>query len=176
MAATSTVHTPRNGWLDAYITVVALLTAGLTALVWSKQATLIAPGKLTYVCIFSVLLFVGENRVAWFRFGDGGQVSPGWAFAFSIVLMGSPIVAIAAMMLCTIVVDLRDHKAASKIIFNASQITTSLAAGALVLQVFGLTRPLTESGTPSAGFALADRKSTRLNSSHPRLSRMPSSA
>jgi len=155
MASTSPEHTPRNSWLDAYIALVVLLAAGLTTLVWSKQEELIAPGKLTYVCIFSVLLFVGENRVAWFRFGDGGEISPGWAFAFSIVLLGSPVVAIGAMVVCTVFVDVRERKPVSKVIFNAGQITASLAAGALVLQLFGLTKPLTDSGTPSSGFALA---------------------
>jgi len=155
MAGTPPAQTPRNSWLDAYIALVALVAVGLTALVWSLQTTFVAPGKLTYVCIFSVLLFIGENRVVWFRFGDGGEVSPGWAFAFSIVLLGSPIIAIATMAVCTIFVDLRGRKSVSRIVFNAGQITASLAGGALVLQLFGLTKPLTDSGTPSSGFALA---------------------
>lgn len=155
MADNSSIRPARNGWLDAYIGAVALVAAGLTAVVWSKQASFVADGKLTYVCIFSVLLFVGETRGAWFRFGDGGEVSPGWAFAFSIVLLGSPVVAIGAMAVCTIYVDLHERKTASKVVFNVVQITASLAAGAVVLQLFGLTKPLTESGTPSTGFALA---------------------
>ncbi len=155
MADNSSIRTARNGWLDAYIGAVALVAAVLTVAVWNKQASFVADGKLTYVCIFSVLLFVGETRGAWFRFGDGGEVSPGWAFAFSIVLLGSPVVAIGAMAVCTIFVDLRERKSASRVVFNVGQITASLAAGALVLQLFGLTKPLTESGTPSSGFALA---------------------
>ncbi len=155
MAVTSPAQTARNGWLDAYIAAVAIVAAGLTVLVWQHQASMVAPGKLIYVCLFSVLLFVGETRGAWFRFGDGGEVSPGWAFAFSIVLLGSPIVAIGAMAFCTLFVDLHERKSASRVVFNAGQITASLAAGALVLQLFGLTKPLTDSGTPSSGFALA---------------------
>jgi diguanylate cyclase len=151
--ATQVVH---NRLLNAYVLVVALMAATFTALVWARQSTAVAPGMLTYVCIFSVLLFIGEvSRSNWFRFGDGGEVSPGWAFAFSIVLLGSPIVAIAAMAVCTLTVDLRERKPAIKVVFNAAQITASLGAGALVLQLFGLTMPLTKAGTPSWGFALA---------------------
>lgn len=155
MTGTSPIQPARNRWLDAYITTVAIVAAGLTAMVWTNQTSMVAPGKLVYVCTFCVLLFVGETRGAWFRFGDGGEVSPGWAFAFSIVLLGSPVVAIAAMAFCTLFVDLHERKSASRVVFNAGQITASLAAGALVLQVFGLTKPLTESGRPSSGFALA---------------------
>jgi diguanylate cyclase (GGDEF)-like protein len=119
------------------------------------EAGLVAPGKLTYVCIFASLLVIGETRNAWFRFGDGGEVTPGWAFAFSIVLLGSPIIAIAVMAACTLFVDLRDRKPVNRVVFNVGQITASLAVGAIVLQLFGLKAPLTDAGTPSSGFALA---------------------
>ena len=155
MATSSPIRTARNGWLDAYIALVALVAIGLTTLVGLNQASMVASGKLIYVCMFAVLLFAGETRGAWFRFGDGGEVSPGWAFAFSIVLLGSPIVAVGAMAICTLFVDLRERKSLSRVIFNVGQITASLAAGALVLQLFGLTKPLTDSGRPSSGFALA---------------------
>ena len=90
MAASSPARTARNGWLDAYIALVALVALGLTIVVGFEQASMVAPGKLIYVYTFCVLLFAGETRGAWFRFGDGGEVSPGWAFAFSIVLLARP--------------------------------------------------------------------------------------
>ena len=34
--------------------------------------------------LFSVLLFLGETRpTLWMRFGEGGEVTPGWAFAYA---------------------------------------------------------------------------------------------
>jgi diguanylate cyclase (GGDEF)-like protein len=144
---TSISHESRHKLVDVYVSVVAVIALGLTALVFSLQGGEILPAsKIVYVLVFCALLFIGEARTKWFRFGDGGEVTPGWAFAFSIVLLGSPIVAIAAMAFCTLYVDVRDHKSLTKIVFNAAQITTSLAAGALVLQLFGLRAPITDAG------------------------------
>jgi diguanylate cyclase len=133
--------------VDVYVGIVALVAVTLTALVFAlSKDGIVPPSKGIYVAIFCGLLFIGESRTRWFRFGDGGQVTPGWAFAFSIVLLGAPVVAIAAMAACTLFVDLRDRKTLTKIIFNAAQITASLAAGALVLQLLGLGSPITDAG------------------------------
>jgi diguanylate cyclase (GGDEF)-like protein len=99
-----------------------------------------------YIAIFCALLFIGETRTKWFRFGDAGQVTPGWSFAFSIVLLGAPLVAIAAMAACTVLVDVRHRKPIVKVVFNASQISASLAAGALLLHALGLGEPMTNAG------------------------------
>ncbi|MEQ1873258.1 MAG: bifunctional diguanylate cyclase/phosphodiesterase [Ilumatobacteraceae bacterium] len=155
MPTTSPASSVTHRWLNAYIALVAVTAVALTAWVLAKQPGLVAPGKLTYVLIFSGLLFISETRNAWLKFGDGGEVTHGWAFAFSIVLLGSPFIAIASMSLCTLWVDLRERKAVNRVIFNVAQITASLAAGALSLQLFGLTAPLTDAGSPSSGFALA---------------------
>ena len=155
MTTTTPANVAHQRWLTGYIALVAIAAVGLTGTVLALQSSFVAPGKLTYVCIFTGLLFIGETRNAWFRFGDGGEVTPGWAFAFSIVLIGSPFVAIVAMAACTLFVDLRESKSANRVIFNIAQITASLAAGSLTLRLFGLTSPLTDSGSPSSGFALA---------------------
>ena len=145
---------PTQQVLNAYIALVAVVALWLTTLVWVLEEAIVAPGKGVYVAIFIVLLFVGETRTKWFRFGDGGEVTPGWAFAFAIVLLGSPVIAIVAMTGCTVFVDLRDRKAASKVLFNAAQITASLAAGAMMLQLIGLRTPLTDDGRPSYRWAI----------------------
>ncbi len=145
MPDSSTNYDSRRRLVGAYVTSVAIVAVGLTILVYTLgRPGIIPPSQGIYVAIFCGLLFIGETRTKWFRFGDGGQVTPGWAFAFSIVLLGSPIVAIAAMAACTLYVDLRDRKSLTKIVFNAAQITASLAAGALVLEIFGLRSPLTD--------------------------------
>jgi diguanylate cyclase (GGDEF)-like protein len=138
---------PRHRLVEAYVAAVAIIAVALTGVVFALgSGGIVPPSKGVYVAIFCGLLFIGETRTKWFRFGDGGQVTPGWAFAFSIVLLGSPIVAIAAMAACTLFVDLRDHKSLTKIVFNAAQITASLAAGAIVLQLLGLRSPITDAG------------------------------
>ena len=138
---------PRHRLVEAYVAAVAIVAVALTGIVFALgRDGIVPPSKGVYVAIFCGLLFIGETRTKWFRFGDGGQVTPGWAFAFSIVLLGSPIVAIAAMAACTLIVDLRDHKSVTKIVFNAAQITASLAAGAIVLQLLGLGGPITDVG------------------------------
>jgi diguanylate cyclase (GGDEF)-like protein len=138
---------PRHRLVDVYVAAVAVVAVALTGVVFALgRGGIVPPSKGVYVAIFCGLLFIGETRTKWFRFGDGGQVTPGWAFAFSIVLLGSPIVAIAAMAACTLFVDLRDHKSLTKIVFNAAQITASLAAGAIVLQLLGLRSPITDAG------------------------------
>ncbi len=145
MLDSSTNKDSKHRVVDAYVAAVAIVALALTFLVYALgQHGIVPPSKGIYVAIFCGLLFIGETRTNWFRFGDGGQVTPGWAFAFSIVLLGSPVVAIAAMAACTLYVDLRDRKSVTKIVFNAAQITASLAAGALVLQAFGLRSPITD--------------------------------
>ena len=147
MPEATITHEPRNRLVDVYVACVALVAVALTALVVLLEEDGVVPsGKGIYVAIFCGLLFVGETRAKWFQFGDGGQVTPGWAFAFSIVLLGSPIVAILAMAMCTLFVDLRDNKTPTKVVFNAGQITASLAAGAVVLQALGLQAPFTDVG------------------------------
>ena len=147
MPDTATNQESSHKLVDAYVAVVAGVALGLTALVCALERGEILPrSKVVYVLVFCGLLFIGEARTKWFRFGDGGEVTPGWAFAFSIVLLGAPIVAIAAMAICTLYVDLRDHKSPTKIVFNTAQITTSLAAGALVLLLLGLRAPITDAG------------------------------
>jgi diguanylate cyclase (GGDEF)-like protein len=144
----------RFGLVDLYVAFVAVLALGLSALVYFNDEVVVPHSKLTYVVIFCVLLFIGESRPKFLRFVDGGQVTPGWAFAFSIVLLGAPLIAIAAMSACTLYLDIRDHKALTKVIFNTAQITASLAAGALVLQALGLHEAITDAGHLSYRWAI----------------------
>jgi len=130
--------------VDAYIAAVAVLAAVLSFFVYASVDVIVPPSNGTYVIIFCVLLFVGESRPKFLRFVDGGQVTPGWAFAFAIVLLGAPVVAIAAMAACTLYLDLRERKPTAKVVFNTAQMTASLAAGALTLYLLGLRAPITD--------------------------------
>jgi diguanylate cyclase len=141
----STKQESRHRLVETFVVIVAVVAIGLTGVVYALTShVLVPPSKGIYIAIFCGLLFIGETRTRWFRFGDGGQVTPGWAFAFSIVLLGAPLVAIAAMAACTLYVDVRDDKSFTKIVFNAAQITASLAAGAIVLQLLSLDTPIVD--------------------------------
>jgi diguanylate cyclase (GGDEF)-like protein len=103
--------------------------------------------------LLSVLLFISETRPSmWMRVGDGGEVTPGWAFAYALLLLGSPAAAVGVMVLTNCYVDLKHHKGALKIIFNAAQIAAALSAGGLILHGFGVHGGITSDGhIPIAG-------------------------
>jgi diguanylate cyclase (GGDEF)-like protein len=89
--------------------------------------------------LFAVLLFIGETQPRlWMRWGDQAQITPGWAFAYAVVLVGSPLGAVIAVVLTHLYTDVRHRKGALKIAFNASQVAVSLSCSALVLHVFGV--------------------------------------
>lgn len=135
-----------HGLVELYVSVVAVVAIVLTTLAFGSSEHVFPASQGTYVAIFCGLLFLSESRTKWFQFGDGGRVTPGWAFAFSILLLGAPIVAIGAMAACTLYLDVRDRKSLTKIVFNTAQITTALAAGSLVLRLFGVRGPITDAG------------------------------
>ncbi|MEA3184293.1 MAG: hypothetical protein QOJ74_770, partial [Ilumatobacteraceae bacterium] len=150
----ATEAVPRHRVVEWYVAAVAAIALGLTGAVVALGHDIVPPSKGIYVAIFCVLLFVGESGPRLLRFLDGGQVTPGWAFAFSIVLLGSPIVAIAAMAACTLYLDVRDRKPAIKVVFNTAQISASLAAGAIVLELMGLRGSITDTGRLSGRFGI----------------------
>jgi diguanylate cyclase (GGDEF)-like protein len=95
--------------------------------------------------LFTVLLVLGETQPRfWMRFGEGGEVTPGWAFAFALVLLGSPSGAVIVMVATSLLVDAGHDKGALKIVFNVSQIAAALAVGGLVMHAFGVHDGITD--------------------------------
>lgn len=91
------------------------------------------------VLLFSVLLFLGESQPRlWMRWGDQGMVTPGWAFAYALVLVGTPVGAILVMVCTNLYVDARHRKGLLKVVFNVSQAAFALSLGGLILHVFGV--------------------------------------
>jgi diguanylate cyclase (GGDEF)-like protein len=98
-----------------------------------------AHGSWVPVVLFSALLFLGETQPRlWMRWGDEGEVTPGWAFAYALVLVGTPIGAIVVMALTNLYIDSRHGKGALKILFNVSQVVVSLSVSGLILHAFGV--------------------------------------
>lgn len=121
----------------AYIAVVAsaavVSLAGLVALGESADDV-----NWFAFTLFAVLLFLSETQPRlWMRFGEGGEVTPGWSFAYALVLLGSPVGAVIAMVATNLYVDLRHQKGVLKVVFNSAQIALALSLGAIVLGAFG---------------------------------------
>jgi hypothetical protein len=129
----------RHHAVVTYVTALALLAIGsVWYLIYTGHAVL-PTENLVGVLVFAVLLFLGETRPQlWMRFGDEGEVTPGWAFAYSLVLLGSPLGAVATMVLTNLFVDIRHSRGLLKIVFNVSQVTVALSMGEVVLNTFGV--------------------------------------
>jgi diguanylate cyclase len=136
----------------AAVVTLAVLAVGVVSVVdyFDTDSSALWP----HIVVFALLLLVGETRRSWFRFHDGGEVSPGWAFAFGIVLLGSPTAAVAAIGISAVVADLTERKDAIKVAFNAGQITLSLALGSLLLRAFGVNGLITQNQSISPKAAI----------------------
>lgn len=144
----------RRNALDVYVALVIGLACCLLAITIAVDLTdADTHARWIPIGLFVVLLVLGETRT-WFKFGDGGEVTPGWAFAFSIVLLGSPTVAAIAIGACTLAVDLHDRRGWQKSAFNSAQVVVSLTVGALLLRPFGVVGPISASGSVSAREAI----------------------
>jgi diguanylate cyclase (GGDEF)-like protein len=92
--------------------------------------------------IFAVLLIIAEARPSFsLHFAEGGEITPGWAFAFSLLLLGAPFLAVLCTALATLIADLVAHKPTIKMVFNVCQVSLSLGLGGLVLHSSGLNGP-----------------------------------
>ena len=157
----STQHTPtrkvpRQFVLVAYITLVAFAAIVATAWTIVNEVGADTGYNLIGIGLFAVLLFFATNTNAdWLRFGPGGEVTPGWAFAYAIALLGSTTAAIAAMGLTMLYADITTRRPSRQMIFNAAQVALSLALGGAVLSAAGVDRMVTDQAGMSLSSVLA---------------------
>jgi diguanylate cyclase (GGDEF)-like protein len=139
----------RDRHVAFYIGIVALLAAFTTGtLVYVEIADRAAGVNWIAFGLFATLLFVGETKTALgMRFGNGGEVTPGYAFAYALALLGSPAGAVAVMAIATVYVDIRSRKPLRKVIFNVADISLALSAGGLALHAFGIDGAITDRGS-----------------------------
>ncbi len=140
----------------AYVTLIGLL--GLISTVWTLhfEAGAHRDLNLPAIALLSILLFFGASKNAhWLRIGTGGEVTPGWAFAFALVLLGSTSTAIAAMALTMAYSDIRGHQATRRILFNVAQTALSLALGGYVLHALDADGALADAAGLSVSSAIA---------------------
>lgn len=98
--------------------------------------------------LFAVLLFVSESKPSlWMRTGEGREVTPGWSFAYALVLLGAPTAAVIVMVVTNLYVDVRHHKGTLKIVFNCAQVATALSTGGIILHGFGVHGGIADGGS-----------------------------
>jgi diguanylate cyclase (GGDEF)-like protein len=156
-AASVAEPSARRAWLDRYIVgvsiaavVMVVVVAVLDRVYWTE------PVNWWAFALFAMLLIAGElESVSWLRLRDGGEVTPGWAFAFALVLLGAPTAALGAMAVASVVPDLRRHKEMRRVVFNAAQVTVALGTSVLVLTLTGHHEPLDGSVQFTFGWGLA---------------------
>ena len=130
--------------LDRYIVgVVWVALAGSIVAATLERQEWSRPSNWPAVGFFAVLLIVGELRsIAWLRLKDAGEVTPGWAFGFALLLLGSPTVAMGAMAIASALPDLLHRKGLRRTTFNAAQTVISVVGATVVLTVSGYGAPL----------------------------------
>ncbi len=102
--------------------------------------------------VLTVLLVLSEiHPTTWTRVGERDGVTRGWAFAYALILLGNPILAITVMVAVRCYVNLSRGKSPVEIGFNSAQITASLSMGGLVLAYFGVHGNIARAGTMTIG-------------------------
>jgi diguanylate cyclase len=134
----------RRRAVGLFVTAVTLLTAIVVALVAQIEFELDHSEVNWWAFgVFAVLLVIAETRPSFtLRFGQGGEITPGWAFAFALLLLGSPLSAVASCAVASVSSDMLVRKSFVKVLFNAAQVSLSLGLGALVLHAADLSGPL----------------------------------
>jgi diguanylate cyclase (GGDEF)-like protein len=134
----------RQRMVTFYVTTVAAAAIALFYALVTSADRLLPAENVVPIIIFSVLLFVGESQPRmWMRFGDEGEVTPGWAFSYAILLLGSPFIAVTVMVLANLYVDIKNARGPLKIVFNTSQVTVALCTAGFVLQGLGVEQGIT---------------------------------
>jgi diguanylate cyclase (GGDEF)-like protein len=130
--------------IDVFIATLAVLAVGAAATVAfiETEYGFEVRDRALFVIVSLLLLITEVKATSVFSGSEEGVVTPSWAFAFTLVLLGSPTGAVAMMVVATTVADALSRRPVAKILFNASQITLSLALGGLTLFACGVHGPL----------------------------------
>ena len=94
--------------LDRFIVGVVwvALCGSITVMALERQQWA-RPTNWSVIAVFFGLLIVGElQSIAWLRLKDAGEVTPGWAFGFALLLLGSPSLAMGAMAIASALPDI----------------------------------------------------------------------
>ena len=120
--------------LAARLYIAAMIAVGLALLVFvaadpGAYYTDVSPAVLA---LLALAVMVGEFVTV--KMGPNrGEVAPSNTFAFALLLIGGPAIAIIAMFLACTLADLRDGKPLAKMTFNSSQYTIALYLSSIAL-------------------------------------------
>lgn len=138
----------RRTALHLFVVVVTLvgIAVSIEVRALTSHQSMFGPSVPTLV-VLCVLLVMGEIRtLKWLKLHDGGEVTASWAFAFSLLILPAPTVAVIAMAGASIIGDLAHRKPLQRIAFNAGQTALSLSVAALVLIATGQLETLAAGG------------------------------
>ncbi len=147
---TSTRRSRSERHVDLFIALVVLVSiASALLLGWLELSRGISPKiDWTLFSLFALMLLIGETTPAtWLKISSGGFVTMSWTFAFSLVLLGSPTVAVGAIALTTLVAEIKANHDVRRVVFNGAQVSLALAVGGLTLFAFGVHEPITGAGS-----------------------------
>lgn len=147
----------RHHVMTALVVIVAAGAVSLTSILVRLERTYDeSPPNWAALAIFGVLLFLAETRPSFsMKFGEHGSISPGWTFAYALMLFGMPLEALSLLVLATCIESVTERKSLKIAIFNPSVLAASLSSGALVLHAFGLHGPITAEGRIPALWGVA---------------------
>ncbi len=134
--------------VDVYIALIAAAAVACTALVaWLEVRS--EHGDVNwslFVALSALLIFTESRPSSVMRFGAAGMVTPSWAFAFALLLLGAPTAAIGVMAAATGLAEIIPRRPVRKLFFNVGQVTLSLALGSLTLAAFDVHDPFFNNG------------------------------
>jgi len=122
----------------------AVVASGAAALIWVQPFASL--GEVTWQAWFFVtcMLIVDGRPIPWKGFRESTDFTASWAFAFAVLLLAPAGFALGAVAVASVVGDVTQRRAASRVAFNAMQFTLALGAGAVVLELVqsSTTQPL----------------------------------
>jgi diguanylate cyclase (GGDEF)-like protein len=122
--------------LQIYVTAVIGLGALCCAAVFALDAGSLPRLFTLEVLLFAACAFAGELvSLKVVTRGAEGEVTTSGTFAFAALLVAGPACAVFALICASVVADLMQRKALTKLLFNASQYAITLTASAFVLTV-----------------------------------------
>ena len=133
---------------STYVTLFVLLTLlgacfAVMMVARGSEHLPVLPADTLTLAVLAVFLLVGElQTLKWLRLHDGGEITPSWAFAFSIAILPAPLFAVGMLALASALADSFHRKPPIRIVFNVAQTSLSLSAGILVLLWLGPISPL----------------------------------
>ncbi len=143
----------------------AILTVGMTMitalwLVWSLVWTEIHvdPEPINWVVfgiIAAALVICERSQRAWIRFGPIGSVTPLWMFAYALILLGSPSIAVGVALFGSTLHAVAEADSVSSVLMRVAGTAISLSAGGLVLFSLGVHGAITKFESVPWDWALA---------------------